>query len=140
MTPIHTKYITDDDARYAADRLNDINARRTRRAEAAGSFVGILVLGILAALAIIHWATPCADAALCMAAVITPTRRGPAGAVLRTLERWRLRLALADAELALDRVQADLELLPRVQRDLQRDIDALRVKLATLQPVSGAQP
>lgn len=138
MTPIHTKYITDDDARYAADRLNDINARRTRRAEAAGSFVGILVLGILAALAIIHWATPCADAALCMAAVIAPTRRGPAGAVLRTLERWRLRLALADAELALDRVQSDIDMLPRVEDELRRSIDTMRVQLATLQPAPKA--
>lgn len=140
MSHIHTKYISDDDARYMADRLNDMNARRTRRAEAAASFVGVLVLAILGALAVIHWATPCAEGTLCMAAVINTTRTGPASAVLRLLERWRLRLALADAELALDRVQSDIELLPRVEHDLRRNIDSMRVQLATLQPARKVQP
>lgn len=74
------------------------------------------------------------------AGAVTPTCSGPVNALLRMLARWRLRIALADAELAFDRVQADIELLPRVQHDLQRDIDAMRVELSSLQPVVGARP
>lgn len=139
MNPIHSKYISDDDARYAAERLNAMNERHTRRPNALGSAVGVVVLATLGALAIIAWATPCAEGTLCMAAVINTTRTGPAGAVLRLLESWRLRLALADAELALDRVQSDIELLPRVEQDLRRNIDSMRVRLATLQPASRVQ-
>ncbi len=135
---MNTRPIDAADAHYAAERLNDMNARRTRPVEAAANFVGALVLAILAALALLHWLTPCAEAALCMAAVINPTRSGPAGAVLRMLERWRLRLALADAEMALDRVQTDIQTLPLVEDELRRNIDTMRVQLATLQPAAKA--
>ena len=72
------------------------------------------------------------------AGVVTPTCSGPVNLVLRCLARWRVRLTLADAELALDRVQDDMRLLPTVEAELRRDIDALRVELATLQPLQRA--
>lgn len=50
-----------------AQAINRRNVRTTHRAEAAAGFVVALVVAILGALALVHFATPCEGATLCMA-------------------------------------------------------------------------
>lgn len=52
----------------------DYNARVHARGQAVLHAVLVVVLGVLGALALIHWATPCADAALCLAPLAWRTR------------------------------------------------------------------
>ena len=134
------RHIPIEDARYAAQRINEINAKRTARAESAAGFVAVLVIGILAALALVHFLTPCEGATLCMAAVITPTRSGAARGFMRMLERWQVRMSLADAELTLDRVQTDIATLPMVEDALLRDIDKLLTEETGLPVIIAEDP
>lgn len=88
------------------------NARVQARAEAAVRALIIFVFCILAALALVHWATPCAEAALCLAplAVHRHALRRLAAAWRRTCRRLhihvlrvRLQQLLGTAqEIALD--------------------------------------
>ena len=97
--------------------------------------VVVLVIGILAALALVHFLTPCEGAALCMSAVITPTRSDTwLRRLLRPFRRWSVRWRLADTEAAIDYVEADIAELPEIRMQLRREANALRVRLAVLQP------
>lgn len=48
------------DSDLIARSLNSENARRAERSDAAAGFVVVLIVGILSALAVVHFLTPCA--------------------------------------------------------------------------------
>ena len=116
-----------------AQRVNLLNARRTERAEAAADFVVIIVVGILLACALVHFATPCEGATLCMAAVITPTRTSLWRRLRMQLRAWRLRWKLSDVQATLAYVEEDLAELPDVRRHLRRQRDTLAACLADIE-------
>lgn len=53
------------ESQVLADGINSLNARRTRRANAAVDFIVGLTVGVLGGLALLHYATPCLGGALC---------------------------------------------------------------------------
>lgn len=121
-----------------AAHINAVNARRTARAEAAVNFMVALVIGLIMAVALLHWATPCADATMCLAAV-TPTLRSPVQRLLDWYAMWRLRAHIrsAQADLEWQHEQLDLanwerEHLPRQMAMTRAHIDLLEDRLRTL--------
>lgn len=48
-----------------ARTLNEINAKRTSRADAAAGFVVALIGGIALACALLHFLSPCSNGGLC---------------------------------------------------------------------------
>lgn len=119
-----------DEANTVARAINAMNAERISGSEKAADVVVATIIGLLLALAVLHWATPCEGTGLC-AAVITPTTRGGwlRRALLR-LRRARLRWLLADAETALEWVESDLQELPATRQTLVWKIDVMRIELA----------
>ena len=109
--------------------VNDRNARTTRRADAAAHLVLVLAIAALGAWALVVYLTPCEAGALCMGAVVTPTRSGPVQRLRMALRAWKLRWQLADVEATLAHVEADLAELPEVRRYLRVRCDVLRVCL-----------
>jgi len=47
------------DSDLIARALNSDNARRAERSDAVSGFVVVLIVGIVAALAVVHFLTPC---------------------------------------------------------------------------------
>lgn len=99
------------DGRVVSDAINARNARTSDRAEAAVWFVVLLVLAILGGLALVHWATPCAEGALCSLAVI-PTRPGALARLRRALRAWELRHLIRSAEADIAHMNDELARLP----------------------------
>lgn len=122
-----------EESREIAAHVNAVNAARTQRAQAAVHLIGALLIAVLGALALLLWLTPCDAGTLCMGMVCTPTRTGPHNALRRAWRRWYLRWCLRDMDLAADRIRADIELLPQIERDMRRQMNLLRVELATLE-------
>jgi hypothetical protein len=61
-----------------ADAINARNAHTTQRAESAVHVLLAVVLAVLGAMALLHFATPCPAAMLCMSlALVTPTTEEP---------------------------------------------------------------
>ena len=83
-----------------AEFVNELNARRTKRAEAAANVLAALILGVIGGLLLVKWGSGCEFGFLC-GAVITPTHTPacrPAGSCLSTVMfswlRWQLGLAV----------------------------------------------
>ncbi len=121
-----------------AAHINAVNARRTARAEAAVNFLVALVIGLIMAVALLHWATPCADATMCLAAV-TPTLRSPVQRLLDWFAMWRLRWHIRNAQQALawqheqaDLARWELDHLPRAMAVTRGHIDMLEAQLQAL--------
>lgn len=117
------------DSNHVAQDINSINARRTRRAEAATHLV-LLLLGVAAITwLLLQYLEPCEGAAMCIA-VVTPTRTSLLHRMRLQLRKWRLKLLLADVHAALRRVEADLAELPHVREQLliERDITLIRLR------------
>jgi len=124
--------MTPRDANHFAQAINAMNAKRTRRADAAVDVLVALVLAILGALALLHYLTPCEAAQLCTLAAV-PTRSGWLATARRRLRAAVLRWKLRDLEWAIDRVEEDLADLPAICLQMRREANALRVQLQHLQ-------
>lgn len=109
--------------------VNAVNAERISASHRRLGVALALLVAVLATLALLQWAEPCEGAALC-AALITPTRSGWWRRLMLRLEAWRLRVSLADHEATLERVEIDLQALPIVRNNLQRNVDWCRTQLA----------
>jgi len=81
---------TATNSRAIADAINTINAKRTSRAEAAANFIVFFTMALLGAMALVAYITPCAEASLCLAAVV-PTHRNWGQRLLDAYQAWRLR-------------------------------------------------
>lgn len=112
------------------------HARLVHRAESAAGFVVAMVLGVLGALALLHFLTPCDAGTLCWAPVVIAGGAG-AGPVPRPytpgrLARWGHRLALACRRLQVRWLQVRLHQLELLTRLLMpairsgRTVDSLR--------------
>jgi hypothetical protein len=131
MTPAETDPI--------ARRIATLNTRRTRRAECAAEFVVALVLGLIGAMLLLHWATPCEAGHLCTLAAITRTRqplwRRAAAAAHAAYLRCLIRSAQATLRYqqeAQQRAQGELDYLPHAQSVTRQHIAALQVRLMGL--------
>lgn len=112
--------------------------RNHRRADRALNYLLALVLGILGAVALVHWLTPCEGATLC--AGVIPLRPTVAQRMVRT---WRrccalaraldLRYRIVWAEQDLQVLRAEMELAPQQAALLERHLEVLRVRLASEQ-------
>lgn len=134
------------DADTLAQGVNEQNAARTRRAEAAVNVLLAVVLAVLGAVGLVHWASQCNvmldGAALCMAAVI-PTRPG-------LLQRaWRrvymqaraayLRTLLRACEQDISYHQETAELAPQLEALARLRADELRVQLVDCELATRAR-
>ena len=126
------------DANGLAAHINAVNARRTARAEAAVNFLVALVIGLILAVALLNWATPCADATPCLAAV-TPTVRNPVQRLLDRYAMWRLHAHIRSAQQDLAGQHEQLQLanwerehLPRQMAVTRGHIDQLEAQLNAL--------
>jgi hypothetical protein len=124
------------DADALARGINELNARRTRRAEGAVHFLGALVLAILAALALLHWMTPCDIGHLCAGgAALVPTRSESwPRRVQRWLRCWYLRRLIAAAEFDADFHAEAMHLAPQLRDIAEERAAELRAELEALQP------
>lgn len=122
----------------AADRDNAAawTAYASRTADQAERAVRLLlaaVIGVLLALALLHWATPCADAALCLAPLALPRQLHQH---LRHRLRYRLRHLFRRLHMALLRTRLKQLLGLAVQMALDEDpapqLGAVLVKAATV--------
>lgn len=128
------------DTDLIARGVNAINARRTKRAEAAVHVVLAVLFCILGAAALLHYLTPCDAGQLCSLAAITRTRTPLSARMVATLRAWYLRALIRSAHKSLQyleehhqRVQAELEYLPHAQALARQHIAALQVRLIQLQ-------
>jgi hypothetical protein len=141
------------DSNALAEVINARNAQRMQRAEAGAGIVVALVLGILGALALVHWLTPCEGTALCMGAAFTqPHRAGWLRNLALRLRAAHLRVLIRWAEddmsalrTELEYSHADLHRIPQQLRVHQAWIDARRIDLidcerATQPPACRATP
>ena len=112
----------------AVDEINTRNAHTTTRADAAAAFVVALIVGILGAMLLVHYLLPCDGAALCMAAIITPTRIPPLQRLSIALRAWRLRMRITSLEFDLDCLKHDLDALPARMQAYQQLLDELHIE------------
>lgn len=155
---MNTEHLTLAEADDLARAINQHNAATSRRAEAALHMLGVVALAALGAWALVTYLTPCEAGSLCMAAAVTPTRRGlkawaqdalalaprrlgsaARGAYLRWLIRCHENDAAALQE-HIDLAQWEVEHLPQQQRLHRQHIQSLRCELAQLEraPRAGA--
>ena len=99
-------------------QTNTRNARTTRRAEAAAELLVALAIAAGLVWALLAWATPCADATLCLATAAIPARPW-------WLQRGLLRLRALYLRALIRWAQADLEFQARQERIAQREIEHL---------------
>ena len=132
MTPTETDAI--------ARRICALNSRRTQRAERAAEFVVVLVLGIIGALLLVHWATPCDVGHLCAMAAVTRTRTPLWQRITSAAHRAYLRALIRSAQATLryqqeaqQRAQGELDYLPHAQTVTQQHIAALQIRLIDAQ-------
>jgi hypothetical protein len=123
-----------------ARRLVALATQRTKRAEAAAEFVVALVLGIIGALLLLHWATPCEAGHLCAMAAITRTRSTLQQRIAAAARRWYLRALIRRAQATLryqqedqQRAQVELDYMPHAQAVTRAHIAALHVRLIDTQ-------
>lgn len=114
--------------------------RTARSVEPVARFVAVLIIGVLGALALVHYAMPCEVGHLCLGAAVVPTRTTPWGRLYRRL-RARLRaawlrvlIAGAERDLAWQEEQTtmaewDLQVIQRQSTATRLHIEALRVQL-----------
>ncbi len=100
----HTHQGRQAEIRELAQTINATNTHRMQRVEqrvnAAASVIVALVIAILGALALVHFATPCEGASLCAATVLR-TRPGWLSQLRFAWRRWRLCAQVQDAERAV---------------------------------------
>lgn len=117
-------------------QINERNARTHKAADSAAlGFVLVLVLGIVGALLLVHYLTPCDAGQLCMAAVVVRTRTGPAAWVSRQWFRfraacraWYLQTLVQAAEDDVQHMEQQLEWLPHQISHNRLYLDALRLR------------
>lgn len=117
------------DSNVIAQGVNELNARRAARAESAAGLLVALVVGILLALALVHWATPCAFGTLCAAPVVTPLRTG---LLQRLYLRWRaayLRALIRWAEEDVEHLESMQFHIPAQLRSHRLWLEARRIEL-----------
>ncbi len=126
--------MTPRESNSIAQAINAMNAKRSARAEAAAGFIVALVLGVLGALALLHFATPCEAGALCMGgAVLVPTRRDTwLQRLCRPLRRVYLRRLIAAAEFDADWHAETLATAPLLRDLAERRAAELRAQLELL--------
>lgn len=134
-------HLPNDEANAMSKVLNAMNAERISGGDNAAAVFVAVVIGALLACAVLHFAEPCAGATLC-SALITPLRTGWWPRLALRLRAWRLRVSLADHEATLQRVESDMEALPTVRSNLQRNVDFCRIQLADCEAAlaQGRQP
>lgn len=112
MSPTH-----DSLPRHRVAQINARNERITRRAEAAANVLVALAIAGGVVLALLAWATPCAEGTLCMGAA-TQMRPG-------WLQRCLLRAHAAYLRVLIRAAQADLEYQATQERIAQWEVDQL---------------
>ena len=134
-------HLPTDEANAMSKALNAMNAESISDSEHATAVVLAVVIGALLACLALHYWEPCADASLCVA-IITPLRTGWLQRLRLRFSAWQLRLSLADHEATLQRVDSDLQALPIVRNNLQRNVDHCRTALADCEAAlaQGRQP
>ncbi len=50
-----------EDSSLIVQHISALNARRTSRAEAAANFLAVFIVGVLGAILLVHFLTPCAE-------------------------------------------------------------------------------
>lgn len=115
--------------------INAINAQRTSRAESAAEFLVAMVIAIIGALALLHWATPCDAGTLCAGgATLIPTRgETRLQMLLRPFRRWYLRVQLRAAEGDVAFHEETINLAPQLLDLAYSRAEELRVELALLE-------
>lgn len=121
------------DSNLIAHGVNALNAKRTKRAEAAAHFVLFVVMVILGAAAMVHYLTPCDVGQLCMVAAITPTRAGLISRWVNSIRAAYLRQRIAWAETDIDVMQHSYESLPAQMAAHRLWLDQRRVELIGLE-------
>jgi len=125
--------------RQRVRQINERNARTHRTADSAAlGFVLVLVLGIVGALLLVHYLTPCEAGQLCMGAVVTRTNSGPGAWLARQWFRFRalcrahyLQTLVKAAEEDLEHMEAQLDWMPHQIRHYQLHLSALRLRQAS---------
>ena len=132
---------TDHQIAEAVQRVNARNARTVTRCDAAASFVVAMVVAILGALAMLHWAMPCDPAGtLCLGAFIVRTRRGPLTWAERHLVRISCRLRVLYLRALIGAAENDLRHMDDAMRHLplqaeyhRLHVEALRLRIASIE-------
>ncbi len=130
---------TQDPRRAAAQHIQAQSARVHALASALLQYTSAVVIALALAAALVAFATPCDAASLCMAAVITPTRRrGPLARLWARACTWYLRQRLASAEFDLQVMQQQYEHLPTCMAYYRDWIAITRVELMDAEAQAAA--